>query len=54
MRIVAVITSTPAHVSDVESLEGTELSASRIARQIPGAEVRETMVNVREANGEFR
>ncbi len=51
VRIVAVITPAPAHVSDVESLEGTELSAARMARRLPGAEVRETMVEVRHADG---
>jgi hypothetical protein len=51
LRIVAVITPAPAHVSDVESLERTELSAARIARQLPGAEVRETMVDVRKDGG---
>jgi hypothetical protein len=54
LRIVAVITSTPAHVSDVESLEGLELNAPRLVRQIPGADVRETVVEVRETEGGMR
>jgi hypothetical protein len=54
LRIVAVITATPAHVSDVESLEGLELNAFRLVRQIPGADVRETVVEVRETEGGIR
>jgi len=46
LRLVAVITATPARVSDIEALEGTDLSADRIVRTIPGAEVRETRVQV--------
>jgi hypothetical protein len=54
LRIVAVITSMPAHVSDVESLRGLELNASRLVRQIPGADVRETVVEARETEGQIR
>jgi hypothetical protein len=48
LRLVAVITATPAHVADVEALEGSDVSAERIERAIPGAEVRETRVRVAE------
>ncbi len=51
LRVIAVITSSPAHVSDVESLAGTDLSASRLTSGLPGAEVRETTVDVRDARG---
>jgi hypothetical protein len=54
LRIVAVLTSTPAHVSDIESLEETDLSATRIARHVPDAEIRETIVNVHDATGDAR
>jgi hypothetical protein len=54
LRVVAVITPAPAHVSDVESLAGTDLSAIRLTRRIPGAEVRETIVDVRDADGGAR
>ncbi len=46
LRLLAVITATPAHVSDVEALEGSDVVAERIERAIPGAEVRETRVQV--------
>jgi hypothetical protein len=44
LRIVAVITPRPAHVSDVEALDSSNLSAARLMVQLPGAEVRETLV----------
>lgn len=53
LRIVAVITPTPAHVSDVEDL-GADVTAGRLARRLPGAEVRETLVEVRDAGGAQR
>ena len=43
LRLIAVITSAPAHVSDVESLAGTDLSAARLTGRLHGAEVRETI-----------
>jgi|HubBroStandDraft_1064217.scaffolds.fasta_scaffold17456_3 putative zinc finger protein len=46
LRIVAVITPSPAHVSDVETLDGSDLSAARLMVQLPGAEVRETLLAV--------
>jgi hypothetical protein len=46
LRIVAVITSRPAHVSDVEALDGSNLGAARLLVQLPGAEVRETLVAI--------
>jgi hypothetical protein len=51
LRVVAVITSAPAHVSDVESLAGTGLSAARLTRRLPGAEVRETTLDVHAGMG---
>jgi hypothetical protein len=51
LRVVAVVTSTPAHVSDVESLEGSDLSATRLEARFPGAEVRETPVTVHPFDG---
>jgi hypothetical protein len=51
LRVIAVITSSPAHVSDVESLAGTDLSPSRLTSRLPGAEIRETIVDVRDARG---
>ena len=50
LRVMAVITSAPAHVSDVEALAGADLSASRLTSRLPGAEVRETIVTVRSAD----
>lgn len=47
LRVVAVITPAPAHVSDVEAL-GADITADRIARRLPGAEVRETLLEVRD------
>jgi len=46
LRVVAVITPNPAHVSDVETLDGSDLSAARLMVQLPGAEVRETLLAV--------
>ena len=54
LRLIAVITSAPAHVSDVESLAGTDLSAARLTRRLPGAEVRETTVDVHDSLGGTR
>jgi hypothetical protein len=51
LRIVAVITATPAHVSDVEALEGRDLDASQLVRRMPGADVRETVVDMSESGG---
>lgn len=48
LRIVAVITPSPAHVSDVETL-GADVTPGRLARRLPGAEVRETLLEVRNA-----
>jgi hypothetical protein len=46
LRIVAVVTAEPAHVSDVESLEGSDVGAATVMARLPGAEVRETLVGV--------
>jgi anti-sigma factor RsiW len=54
LRIIAVVTSAPAHVSDVESFEGLEFSARLIAARLAGADVRETVVQVREIEGGLR
>jgi hypothetical protein len=51
LRIVAVITATPAHVSDVEAFEGRELGATELVRRLPGADVRETVVDMSESGG---
>jgi hypothetical protein len=51
LRIVAVVTETLAHVSDIESLPGAELHADGITRRLPGASVRETIVEMRAAEG---
>ncbi|HXX67963.1 MAG TPA: zf-HC2 domain-containing protein [Polyangiaceae bacterium] len=47
LRLVAVLTPVPARVSDVESLAPAELTSTGLARRMPGAEVRETVVQVR-------
>ncbi len=54
LQVIAVITSAPAHVSDVESLAGAELGAAVLTRRLPGAEVRETIVDVRDDEGGTR
>jgi hypothetical protein len=41
-------------VSDVESLAGAELGAAVLTRRRPGAEVRETIVDVRDDEGGTR
>jgi hypothetical protein len=51
LRIVAVITAAPAHVSDVEAFEGRELGASQLVRRLPGADVRETVVEMSASGG---
>ena len=47
LRIVAVIGRAPARVSDVERLDQPQLTARGIASRFAGAEVRETLVQVR-------
>jgi hypothetical protein len=54
LRVVALITSMPAHVSDIERLEGMELRAGDLLERVPGAEVRETMLEVRDVDGGLR
>jgi len=51
LRVVAVLTSAPAHVSDIESLANSDLTAGRVARRLRGAEVRETLVEVTAGDG---
>jgi hypothetical protein len=55
LRVVAVITSAPGHVSDVEALEGTPIDAAQLARRFPtGTDIRETVVEVRDTDGGAR
>ena len=54
LRLVAVITPTPAHVSDVEALEGTDVRAAAVVERVPGADVRETVIEVRGGEGGSR
>jgi len=51
LRIVAVVTSSPAHVSDVESLAGGALGPSVLSGRFPDAMVRETVVRVDDTEG---
>ncbi len=51
LHILAVVTPGPTHVSDIESLPGTELSREGIARHLAGASVRETVVRAYAAGG---
>jgi hypothetical protein len=44
LRIFAVVMSKPAHVSDVEAIGGAALDATRLLRRLPGADIRETLV----------
>jgi hypothetical protein len=46
LRVVAVISSEPLHVSDVEALPPAELSAERLLRRFPRAEVRQFLLEV--------
>jgi hypothetical protein len=46
LRVVALLTTKPAHVSDVEQLEGSNLGARALMARLPGSEVRETLVDV--------
>jgi hypothetical protein len=52
LRIVAVISPAPAHVSDVESMDGNEIDAAHLARRVPaGTDIRETVVEVAAETG---
>jgi hypothetical protein len=46
LRVVAVISSDPLHVSDVEALPPAELSAERLLKRFPRAEVRQFLLEV--------
>jgi hypothetical protein len=46
LRVVAVISSVPLHVSDVEALPPAELSAERLLKRFPRAEVRQFLLEV--------
>lgn len=46
LRVVAVISSEPLHVSDVEALPPAELSAERLLKRFPRAEVRQFLLEV--------
>mgnify|MGYP001415337774 CR=1 FL=1 len=55
LRVVAVIASAPGHVSDVEALEGTLIDLAQLVRRFPtGTDIRETVVEVRDADGGAR
>jgi hypothetical protein len=47
LRIVSVVTASPAHVSDVEALEASGVTTAGVAARLPGAVVRETRIEVR-------
>jgi hypothetical protein len=52
LRILAVISPAPAHVSDVESMEGDKRDAAHLAKRFPaGTDVRETVVEVAAETG---
>ncbi len=46
LRVVAVISSAPLHVSDVEALPAAELSAEKLLKRFPRAEVRQFLLDV--------
>jgi hypothetical protein len=46
LRVIAVISAVPSHVSDIESLAATSLNPRDITRRLPEAEVRETVLRV--------
>jgi hypothetical protein len=50
VRLVAVLTPRPAHVSDIEVLERRDLDAPHLVRRLPGAEVRETVIEMKSAD----
>jgi hypothetical protein len=47
LRVVALISKTPLHVSDIEALPPGELSAEALRKRFSGAEVREFSLDVR-------
>lgn len=46
LRVIAVISSEPLHVSDVEALPPAELSAERLLKRFPRSEVRQFLLEV--------
>jgi hypothetical protein len=46
LRVIAVISSDPLHVSDVEALPPAELNAERLLRRFPRSEVRQFLLDV--------
>jgi hypothetical protein len=46
LRVIAVISSDPLHVSDVEALPPAELSAERLLKRFPRTEVRQFLLEV--------
>jgi hypothetical protein len=46
LRVIAVISSDPLHVSDVEALPPAELNAERLLRRFPRSEVRQFLLEV--------
>jgi hypothetical protein len=51
LRVIAVISAAPSHVSDIESLAATSLNPRDITRRLPEAEVRETVLRVDASEG---
>jgi predicted anti-sigma-YlaC factor YlaD len=47
LHVIAVISPTPLHVADVESLPASELSAERLLKRFPRSEVRQFLLEVR-------
>lgn len=46
LRVVAVLSRSPLHVSDVDALPASELSAEKLLERLPGAEVRQFLLEV--------
>ena len=47
LRVVALISSTPLHVSDIETLPASELGAAELRKRFSSAELREVSLDVR-------
>lgn len=46
LRVVAIISRSPMHVSDVEALPPSALSAEKLLERLPGAEIRQFLLEV--------
>jgi hypothetical protein len=46
LRVVAVLSRRPLHVADVESLPASELTAEKLLRRLPRAEIRQFLLEV--------